>query len=195
MTDNKLHPFALFMAWVSQQHTVERVADFLDGKVKDLELSKFYELFSKGLTQDIISAVQQPQTAPEPIAPVTAPQPQPAQQQPKILPKPESMQIIDNIQPADETHKEDWFPYKGIMTITTSDPDQTQFLTAEIRDAHNQLVEVAQIDPEFDHKHQIINLKIQTSFEDLTGQILKRIVAWSDASGEEYSETSTFTCV
>lgn len=199
MTDNKIHPFAVFMAWVSQQHTVETVANWLDGKAENAELAKFYGWFSKGETQNIISAVQEqpqaPQTNTTSIAPVTVVQLQPAQETPKTLPKPESMQIIDNIQPADETHKDDWFPYKGIMTISTSDPQQTQFLTAEIRDAHDQLVEIAQIDPEFDHKHQVINLKIQTSFEDLTGQKLKRIVNWSDASGEEYSETTEFTCV
>src|SRR5574340_992731 len=197
-TDNKLHPFALFMAWVSQQHTVETVAKWLDGKVTDSQLAKFYGLFSKGLTQDIISALEAP-TPNDPNTPAQQPQPAPepvtAQQpQPKTLPKPESMHILDNIQPADNDHKNDWFPYKGIMTITTSDPDNTQFITAEIRDAMNQLVEVAQIDPEFDHEHQIIHLKIQTSFEDLQGETLKRIVSWSDASGEEYSESNTFIC-
>lgn len=216
MTDNKTHPFAVFMAWASQSHTIETVANWLDGKAENADLAKFYQLFSQGKTQDIISALN-PTTTPttenimsqvsEPVnlprdsivKTIQTPQPQPKSPITPLAPtqpsKPESMHILDNIQPADQTHKDDWFPYKGIMTITTSDPQNTQFLTAEIRDAMNQLVEIAQIDPEFDKAHQIIHLKIQTSFEDLEGETLKRIVAWSDGSGEEYSETNTFVCV
>ncbi|MDE1816780.1 MAG: hypothetical protein KGI08_05415 [Thaumarchaeota archaeon] len=109
--------------------------------------------------------------------------------------KPEGMQVIDNIQPADSSHDNDWFPYGAVFVITTSDPDNTQFLDAEIKDSRDNLVEIAQVDPEFDKTHQMIHLKIQTSFEDLEGEVLTLKVAWSDASDEEYSYTTTFECV
>ena len=108
---------------------------------------------------------------------------------------PDGMQIIDNIQPADENHADDWFPYGSVLVVTTSDPDNTQFLDSEIKDAQGNLVEIAQVDPEFDKKHQMIHLKIQTAFEDLEGQELTLKVAWADASDEEYSYTATFKCV
>jgi hypothetical protein len=109
--------------------------------------------------------------------------------------QPESMRVVDNIQPADNEHKNDWFPYGGILTITTSDPQNTQFVTVEIKDQDNNLVEVAQVDPEFDSMHQMVHLKIQTSWEDLEGQMLTLVTAWSDASGEEYRMETQFQCV
>lgn len=109
--------------------------------------------------------------------------------------KPEGMQIIDNLQPADATHSNDWFPYGAILVVATSDPDHTQFEDLEIKDQNNNLVEVDQVDPEFDKAHQVIMRKIAVAWEDLKGQILTMKVAWADSSGEEYSYTSTFQCV
>lgn len=193
----QIHPFALFLSNLSKNHTIEKVTSWLDGEFKDDQLSQFYQWFSAGLKQKIVAATKTTETTapttqgPIPvksnIKPLTKPIPAPT-------PQPEGMKVVTNLQGADATHDNTWFPYKSILTVSTTDPDNTQFLDVEIRDEKNQLVEVDQIDPEFDHAHQIVHLKIQTSFEVLQGQQLKMLVNWADASNEQYSETTSFKC-
>lgn len=197
-----LHPFAEFVSKYTK-HTAEEVQAWLDNEVKSHQFSRWYGWFSKGLTQNILAEASKPNTPTnEPTTqqtqqginpPIDNPNPflTPA---PAPAPAPEPMRVITNIQPKDNTHDNDWFPYSGIMTVTTSDPAHTQYIDAELRDASNNLVEVDQIDPEFDEKNQIMHLKIQTAFEVLKNQVLSLKVAWADASGEEYSQTTNFKC-
>ena len=109
--------------------------------------------------------------------------------------QPTGMRIITNLMPPDQSHEETWFPYHGIIAITTDHPDETEFLTMELFDKDNNLVEIDQIDPEFETNHPILLRKIAVGWETLVGQKCKLRMAWADSSGEEYSEETYFQCV
>ncbi|MDE1767358.1 MAG: hypothetical protein KGI27_13960 [Thaumarchaeota archaeon] len=107
---------------------------------------------------------------------------------------PTAMRIITNLMAPDNMHKDTWFPQGGIIAITTSQPDQTEFLDMELFDGDNNLIEVDQIDPEFEQNHPILLRRIKVGWENLHGEKCKLRLAWADSSGEEYSEEQYFQC-
>lgn len=101
------------------------------------------------------------------------------------------MQVITNLQNPVGSSNNPSFPEGGILAITTSQPEKTEFLTLEVRDSNGNVIEIGQVDPEFDPSNEVLQRKLQVAGRTLKGTTISIQVNWADSSGEEYSQGPT----
>ena len=101
---------------------------------------------------------------------------------------PYQMQVITNLQPAKKPDGNLCFPEGGILAITTSKPADTEDIVLEVRDANGNVIEVDQVDPEFDPKNEVMQIRLQREGDPLKGTTVSLYIGWDDANGEHHAE-------
>jgi hypothetical protein len=100
------------------------------------------------------------------------------------------MKVTTNLLAADETHKTAWLPQGAVLLVSTTDPQNTQYIDVEIWDKDHNPITFGQTDPAFGMS-DFVRLKLLRYGRDLTG-IATMKVRWADSSYQEYGEDSEF---
>lgn len=100
------------------------------------------------------------------------------------------MKVTTNLLPADDRHSTAWLPQGAILLVSTTEPQNTQYIDVEVWDKDHNPITFGQTDPEFGMS-DFVRLKLQRYGKDLTGTATL-LIRWAGNDNEDDGQEVQF---